>query len=181
MSTPRKTRSLKSPKPIHFSRSMLSPLGPLTLIASEVGLAAIDFRLSETQDQDPTLLEAEKQLSEYFAGKRRDFDLPLDLRRGTPFQQRAWLSLSRIPFGSYRSYKEQAALLGMSKGFRAVGAANGKNPLPIVLPCHRVIAAAGHLHGYSGGLSIKKTLLELEGVLCPDFRVSHPLSVQTPV
>lgn len=150
---------------------MPSPLGPLTLVASAEGLAAIDFASCSERAELPLLVEAERQLSAYFAGELQVFDLPLDISRGTAFQQRVWLSLASIPFGSCLSYKEQAASLGMDRGFRAVGAANGKNPLPIVLPCHRVIASDGALHGYSGGLGIKRQLLALEGFSIRNERV----------
>ena len=105
-----------------------------------------------------------RQLRAYFAGKLRRFDLPLDLQ-GTEFQLRVWRELEAIPFGETRSYSQIATAIGAPRAVRAVGAANGANPIPIVVPCHRVIGAAGNLVGYGGGLPLKKRLLELEGAL----------------
>lgn len=107
------------------------------------------------------LLESATQLEEYFAGTRRVFELPLDLR-GTPFQIRTWSALAEIPYGTTVSYGEQARRLDVPRAARAVGAANGSNPLPIVLPCHRVIGADGSLTGYGGGLDMKRWLLAHE-------------------
>ena len=104
----------------------------------------------------------------YFAGKLRAFDLPLDLG-GTPFQLRVWHELERIPYGETRSYLQIAAAIGAPKAVRAVGAANGANPIPIVVPCHRVIGSGGKLVGYGGGLPLKKRLLTLEGALAGEL------------
>jgi len=109
----------------------------------------------------PVLVETEKQLQEYFAGERKKFDLDLDLE-GTDFQKQVWLELLKIPFGSTISYQELALRNGSEKKARAVGSANGKNPIPIIVPCHRVISKSGKLGGYAGGLDIKKKLLDLE-------------------
>jgi methylated-DNA-[protein]-cysteine S-methyltransferase len=106
---------------------------------------------------------AEAQLSEYFAGERTDFDLPLELE-GTEFQREVWLTLAEIPYGKTISYAELASMVGRPSAFRAVGQANGSNPIPIVLPCHRVIASGGGIGGYGGGLEMKRRLLALEGV-----------------
>jgi len=146
-----------------------SPVGKLKLVASEVGLAAIlwikveeeIFPGSIEDGSHPLLLETEKQLKEYFAGKRTSFDLPL-AAEGTDFQKKVWKLLSRIPYGETRSYGEIAQQLGNPKAMRAVGAANGKNPLSIVVPCHRVIGANGKLTGFGGGLDNKDFLLKLE-------------------
>jgi O-6-methylguanine DNA methyltransferase len=108
--------------------------------------------------------EAERQLRAYFGGELRQFDLPLDLR-GTDFQLRVWRELESIPYGETRSYSQIAAAIGAPQAVRAVGAANGANPIPIVVPCHRVIGSGGKLVGYGGGLPLKKRLLELEGAL----------------
>ncbi len=108
------------------------------------------------------LSEAVGQLRDYFAGKRRTFDLPLDLR-GTPFQVQVWKALTDIPFGEARSYKDIAERIGSPKAVRAVGGANNRNPVPIVVPCHRVIGASGAMVGYGGGLHIKTFLLQHEG------------------
>ena len=107
------------------------------------------------------LAVAAAQLSEYFAGTRQEFDLPLDLD-GTAFQRRAWTALAKIPYGETRSYGEQARRLGVPRAARAIGAANGANPLPIVLPCHRLVGADGSLTGFGGGLETKRWLLEFE-------------------
>ncbi len=150
---------------------MKSPVGILTLIATEKGLAAILWEddkpnrvkvtAGETDKSHPVLLECEKQLNEYFAGKRKEFSVKLD-PVGTEFQKSVWRQLSKIPFGETRSYGELAKKLGNPKAGRAVGAANGKNPLSIVVPCHRVIGADGKLTGFAGGLENKEKLLKLE-------------------
>jgi methylated-DNA-[protein]-cysteine S-methyltransferase len=108
--------------------------------------------------------QAQAQLAEYFAGRRREFELPLD-PIGTDFQQRAWLALLEIPYGETRTYGEQARRLGLADGARAIGSANARNPLPIVIPCHRLVGSAGKLTGYAGGLDSKEQLLRLEGAL----------------
>ena len=107
------------------------------------------------------LAAAAAQLREYFAGSRRAFDLPLDLD-GTDFQRRAWTALAAIPYGETRSYREQARRLGVPRAARAIGAANGANPVPIVLPCHRLVGADGSLTGFGGGLDVKRWLLDFE-------------------
>ncbi len=141
-----------------------SPIGGLRLHAAAGLLTAIDFDASPqgTRREDPLLDEVERQLAEYFAGERRDFDLPL-ANDGTEFQQKVWNELRRIPFGETASYGEIAARLGYERVVsRAVGAANGANPIPIVVPCHRVIGSNGTLTGYAGGVERKRTLLALE-------------------
>ena len=107
---------------------------------------------------------AREQLAEYFAGRRREFELPLDLA-GTAFQRRAWLGLLEIPYGETRTYAEQARRLGLTRSARAVGSANARNPLPIVVPCHRLVGSTGKLTGYAGGLDRKELLLRLEGAI----------------
>jgi methylated-DNA-[protein]-cysteine S-methyltransferase len=109
----------------------------------------------------PILAAASKQLQEYFAGDRRDFTIPLDLE-GTDFQRAAWLALADVPYGETASYGEQAERIGRPRASRAVGAANGKNPVPIVLPCHRIVGADGSLTGFAGGLEMKERLLAHE-------------------
>lgn len=111
---------------------------------------------------DRILVQAAGELREYFAGRRTRFTVPLDLR-GTEFQLRVWNALVEIPYGETRSYKEVAAAIGAPKAVRAVGAANGRNPAPIFVPCHRVVAASGSLHGFSAGLDLKAKLLAIEG------------------
>ncbi len=149
---------------------MSSPVGKLTLVASSKGLVAIDVRNNAKQfvtakdaSAQAILLKTKKQLEQYFAGKRTSFDVALDLV-GTEFQVQAWRALCRIPFGNTISYGQQAANIKKPKAFRAVGSANGKNPIPIIVPCHRVVASDGSLGGYSLGLKMKKQLLALEGV-----------------
>ena len=150
---------------------MQSPVGELKLVASDQGVVAILWeddkpgrvRLNDLvrKDEHPILLETKKQLAEFLAGKREAFSLPLDMR-GTRFQKDVWEALLAIPFGKTRSYGQLAQQLGNPKATRAVGAANGRNPLSIVVPCHRVIGASGKLTGFAGGLEIKAHLLRLE-------------------
>jgi methylated-DNA-[protein]-cysteine S-methyltransferase len=146
-----------------------SPVGPLTLTASDRALSGVHFA-GDALALDPArrgatapLDAAARQLDEYFAGDRRDFALELDLGAGTPFQQAVWGELLRIPYGETVSYGEVARRLGRPERVRAVGAANGRNPIAIVVPCHRVIGADGSLTGYGGGLDRKRALLALEG------------------
>jgi methylated-DNA-[protein]-cysteine S-methyltransferase len=143
-----------------------TPVGLLTLVAGDAGLRGVlwphESPPPDAHRRDhPVLAEAEQQLQDYFAGTRRTFDLPLDLV-GTPFQRRAWLALATIPFATTISYGEQARRLGVPRAVRAIGAANGRNPLSIVLPCHRVVGANGALTGYGGGLDAKQQLLDHE-------------------
>lgn len=171
------------------STNVMSPVGPLFLAASEAGLMALEFdaRLpgQQTVRPNPRDLRTERerkeprfrfeescealqpyvqQLKEYFAGERREFSFPLDLR-GTDFQVACWRALLAIPYGETRTYGDIARAVGRPQGFRAVGMANNRNPVAIVVPCHRVIASDGTLCGYGGGLEIKRQLLELEGAL----------------
>ncbi|MDP5255164.1 MULTISPECIES: methylated-DNA--[protein]-cysteine S-methyltransferase [unclassified Vibrio] len=148
-----------------------SPLGRVTMQTSQQGLTGIWFTTHTTQPDElgtwaqehPLLQEAQRQLTEYFTGQRHQFDLPFDLH-GTDFQLAVWQGLQRIPYGQSWSYQQLATAIGRPKAVRAVGAANGKNPLSIVIPCHRVIGTTGKLTGYAGGLTRKKALLELEGI-----------------
>ena len=142
-----------------------SPIGPLTLIASEEGLVALEFgkkKRKEHIDDAKRLAPYRKQLDEYFAGKRQEFTIALDIR-GTDFQKRCWQQLLKIPYGQTRSYRQIAEAVGNRNAVRAVGLANGQNPIAIIVPCHRVIASDGTLCGYGGGLDIKEELLRLEG------------------
>jgi methylated-DNA-[protein]-cysteine S-methyltransferase len=141
-----------------------SPIGPLRLIASDDALLAIDFDAAADacDDRDhPLLARARRQLSEYFAGSRSVFDLPL-APEGSPWQRAVWTALGAIPFARTLSYAEIARALGRPTAARAVGAANGKNPIPIVIPCHRVIGADGSLTGYGGGIEKKRWLIAHE-------------------
>lgn len=151
-----------------YQAQLDSPIGLLTLVASDDGLRKVlwadqadDAGDATPDDAHPVLAAAATQLTEYFAGDRQDFDLPLDLV-GTDFQKDAWRALASVPYGETTSYGEQAERIGRKGAFRAVGAANGKNPVPIVLPCHRIVGANGALTGFAGGLSIKQQLLALE-------------------
>ena len=142
-----------------------SPIGPLTLHARDGALTAVwmedDDDLAERRDDTSPLDEARRQLEAYFAGDLRDFDLPL-APEGSEFQLRVWEELSAIPYGETISYGELARRVGDPGAARAVGLANGKNPLPVIVPCHRVIGADGSLTGFGGGLGRKRRLLELE-------------------
>lgn len=155
----------------YISKIMPSPVGRLTLIASDAGLSAV---LWETEKpgrvrrdvtceapRHPVLMEAGRQLGEYFAGRRTRFDLMLDFT-GTEFQKSVWKALLTIPYGETRSYAQIARAIGQPNAMRAVGAANGRNPISIIAPCHRVIGANGALTGFAGGLAAKEYLLALE-------------------
>jgi len=157
-----------------------TPIGALLAVADGDALARIDFAGSWSPSgidaawrRGARVLAAlEQQLREYFAGGRRDFDLPL-APRGTPFQREVWSALRGIAYGTTTSYAAIAARIGAPKAVRAVGAANGRNPIPIVIPCHRVIGANGSLTGFGGGLPLKRRLLELEQRALP-FALSPP-------
>ncbi|OTG79804.1 methylated-DNA--[protein]-cysteine S-methyltransferase [Acinetobacter sp. ANC 4648] len=150
---------------------MASPVGLLKLVANDQALVAVLWenenpkrvRLAELVEdkKHPILLETQKQLSEYFTGQRTQFDLPLKFQ-GTEFQKKIWQALLTIPFGETRSYKQIAEQIGNVKAVRAVGAANGKNPISIIAPCHRVVGVNGKLVGFAGGLENKEILLKLE-------------------
>lgn len=148
-----------------------SPFGPLCLVGTEHGLTRVDFQRGERpvwldttwQENARALAPARRQLQEYFAHRRRVFTLPL-APSGTPFQQRVWQTLQHIPFGTTWTYQQVAQSLGLPQAARAVGHANGRNPLAIVIPCHRLIGRDGRLRGYAGGLTLKQQLLQHEGV-----------------
>jgi len=158
--------------------AMETPIGVLHIVATPKGVAQLDFvstRRGRAKAAKTTSTHAAKQarahiakairqIREYFSGRRTDFDLPLDLH-GTPNQQMVWQGLLEIPFGKTLSYGELAGRIGSPRAARAVGTACGSNPVPVIVPCHRVIGSSGGLHGYGGGLWRKKLLLELEGVL----------------
>jgi methylated-DNA-[protein]-cysteine S-methyltransferase len=150
-----------------------TPVGALLVAADEAGLRRIHFqsgrerpRPDPSWERDPAPFRTlARQLAEYFARERRTFDLPL-APEGTPFQLETWRALVAIPYGTTISYEELARRVGRPRAVRAVGAANGRNPLPIVVPCHRVIGKDGSLTGFGGGIEAKRTLLELEGAAC---------------
>lgn len=155
-----------------YRSCMPSPVGELTLVASDAGLVAVLWEnddpgrvpvrdLADGADH-PVLERTQAQLGDYFAGRRTAFDLPLDFR-GTDFQKSVWHALLTIPFGETRSYRQIAEAVGRPTASRAVGAANGRNPISIIAPCHRVVGANGTLTGFAGGLEAKAFLLKLEG------------------
>jgi methylated-DNA-[protein]-cysteine S-methyltransferase len=167
---------------MHY-RILESPIGPLTLVGE--GECLLEILLPRGGKAEPPpqgavrdtseLDEAARQLGEYFAGQRREFELPLDPRGGTEFQRRVWRALADIPYGETVSYGELAERLGCPGAARAVGAANGRNPLSIVLPCHRVIGSNGTLVGFGGGLPAKRFLLALEGAPAVKGSAQSPL------
>ena len=148
-----------------------SLIGMLRIIANENGITGIQFafddkeRFNTVETKTPLLKEAVRQLTDYFMGVRKEFSLPLNLQ-GTDFQLRTWSALRDIPYGETRTYKQIAEAIECPKGCRAVGLANNRNPIPIIIPCHRVIGANGDLTGYAGGLEIKKRLLAIESINC---------------
>jgi len=151
-------------------RTVTTPVGVVLVVVSDIGVARIDFvdhnrevkpASSNASEAHPILAEALLQLTEYFEGTRTTFSLPLDID-GTEFQQLAWSALARIPYGHTMTYGEQAASIGRPRAVRAIGTANSKNPIAILLPCHRVIGADGSLTGYAGGLDKKIWLLDHE-------------------
>ena len=142
--------------------SIETPVGTLWLESDHAGLSAVTFDgPTGARSDEPLLREAEAQLLAYFAGERTGFDLPLS-PRGTDFQRRVWSAVGDVPTGATTTYSAVAAAVGRPSACRAVGAANGRNPLPIVVPCHRVVGTAGALTGYGGGLERKRALLDLE-------------------
>jgi len=167
---------------LYYSR-MKSPVGPLLIGASETALVALEFdrglpkkiagQAVAWEESEVRTRIVRRQLEEYFSGERRNFDLALDLR-GTDFQKGCWNELLRIPYGETRSYAQIAQAVGSPRSFRAVGQANHYNPIAIIVPCHRVLAAGCYLGGYGGGLPVKAWLLRLEGAA---FRESKSQSV----
>ncbi len=166
-----------SPDPASVSHLIWdSPVGPLGLVAWNGKLSGIFLKADRKRFEHQVELtygtagreskgpfqDVIRQLTEYFGGKRLVFKLPLDLEQGTPFQRKVWRALLDIPYGRTVTYKEIAESIGQPSASRAVGGANGCNPIPIVIPCHRVVASGNKLGGYSGGLDVKKRLLELE-------------------
>jgi methylated-DNA-[protein]-cysteine S-methyltransferase len=160
-----------SPSLTHYRATLNSPVGVLSLVATDSALIALVWRMhghsrvpfeqAAEDAEHPVLSETTRQLHEYFAGTRRSFELPLEFR-GTDFQRRVWAALLEIPYGETRTYGQIAAQLGNPAAVRAVGAANGRNPIAIIAPCHRVIGMSGDLTGFGGGLDAKAFLLALE-------------------
>ena len=165
------TSARRSTGKAYVSKTIRSQVGVLTLIGSNDGLAAILWENDRAgrvrrevvaeDPEHPVLCETERQLAEYFAGRRKTFDLKLDFA-GTAFQKKVWRALLTIPFGETRTYAQIARQIGHPTAVRAVGAANGRNPISIVTPCHRVIGSNGALTGFAGGLDVKAQLLGLE-------------------
>ncbi len=172
---------------------MLSPIGPLRVLVGPRGVMRIDLPnappcdldavrrelarrgmgdlpLVAPGDADPRMKIVKEQLREYFAGKRRKFDLPLDAR-GAEYDRKVWRCVGAIPFGKTRTYGDVAKAVGVPRGFRAAGSANGRNPIPIVIPCHRVVGTGGRLTGYGGGVELKAWLLRHEGVAVDGERI----------
>ena len=143
-----------------------SPIGPLRLLSNGHALVRVEFAGRHADDgrgaRDPVLHRAVSELREYFEGRRQAFDVPV-ATAGTAFQQQVWNALRGIPYGELRSYRDVAVAIGRPAAVRAVGAANGRNPVPIIVPCHRVIGSNGTLTGFGGGLETKRRLLALEG------------------
>lgn len=146
-----------------FGSVFHSSFGPISLQCTEEQVIALHFGDRDFHDRTPLLREAEAQVRAYFSGKLRNFQLPL-FYQGTLFQHRVWAALQQIPFGKTISYRDLAEIIDAPRAARAVGSANGKNSLPILIPCHRVIAHDGALGGYSRGIGIKAALLSLEGL-----------------
>ena len=148
---------------MEFSQSFQSPLGTIQIYCSEKGITRLIRSQDKIKDSSHKYLgQAQMQLREYFEGNRMEFDLPLDLENGTTFQQEVWSKLKDIRYGKVISYSDLAIACGDIKKVRAVGKANGSNPIPIIIPCHRVIGKDAKLVGYSQGLDMKKFLLQLE-------------------
>lgn len=162
-------KRLKTIHPRNY-QYLSSPLGKLRLVSDGEHIVSIEFdgryylEPFDVKASDAALTSCAAQLEEFFIGKRTVFDLPL-APRGTPFQHYVWAELKKIPFGALRSYRDIAQAIKKPSAARAVGAANGRNPIPIVVPCHRVIGSDGSLTGFAGGLEAKKILLRLEGSL----------------
>lgn len=157
--------------PTEYVYALNSPIGVLQLVSNGTALLRVEFEnqhsTSDSATGDPILTRAAAQLNEYFAGTRRAFDLPL-AAQGTDFQRRVWGQLQCIPYGEVCSYADIAQAIDKPTAMRAVGAANGRNPLPVIVPCHRVIGSSGKLTGFAGGLPAKRTLLSLEGIQVED-------------
>ncbi|WP_228439885.1 methylated-DNA--[protein]-cysteine S-methyltransferase [Chryseobacterium phocaeense] len=162
--------NMKNQNPLQY-KDVSSPVGLIRVIASDKGLAAIIWEGEDCkrtklsvpvrEDNHPILLKTEDQLNEYFENKRKVFDIPFDLK-GTEFQIKVWEALLKIPYGVTKTYGELAVILGDIKAVRAVGGALNKNPVSIIIPCHRVVGASGKLVGFAGGLENKSVLLDLE-------------------
>lgn len=150
-----------------ISTTHKTPIGTLTLVSDGKAITYLEFENNKypapkyPRGNDAVLEQAKKELDAYFAGRLKEFKVPVR-PQGTAFQEAAWMALTKIPYGATRSYGEQARAIGKPKAVRAIGAANGRNPIPIIIPCHRVIGTDGSLTGFGGGVPTKQFLLELE-------------------
>jgi methylated-DNA-[protein]-cysteine S-methyltransferase len=154
--------------------TVITPIGELLLLADDharmltgIRFDPTDVPPGSTPDDTGVLAEAARQLTEYTNNERTRFELPLETRSGAPFHRRVWELVAEIPFGATTTYGELARRIGAPNAARAVGSANGRNPFPVVIPCHRVVGSSGALTGYAGGLELKRRLLEHEGILVP--------------
>lgn len=140
-----------------------TPIGTIWILEKDNAITNVSLKRPENFKEEETALtrDAALQLNEYFTGKRKDFELPLNAS-GTDFQKKAWEALTKIPYGETRTYKQQAEMLGNHKACRAVGMGNNRNPIMVIVPCHRVVGTNGSLTGYAGGLDVKRFLLDLE-------------------
>ena len=153
---------MKGMKRMPLERIIDSPIGRICICADATGICALRFHAQGEKNDSSELLDmAQRELEEYFAGRRRAFSVPLSIH-GTPFQMQVWQELTRIPYGKTATYGQIAGNIGKPRACRAVGMANHCNPLPVFVPCHRVVGANGKLTGYAGGLEIKQILLEIE-------------------
>ncbi|QLY26370.1 methylated-DNA--[protein]-cysteine S-methyltransferase [Bdellovibrio sp. KM01] len=156
-----------------IQKKLETKIGPMFLVVSENGLRGLLWKKQNvpmvpgTAKMEALLLRVEQEIIEYLSGSRKTFSIPLDVE-GTEFQKRVWNELAKIPYGQTKSYKQIATALKDANACRAVGTANGRNPVSIIVPCHRVIAASGKLAGYAGGIEVKKALLEIEGLSLRD-------------
>lgn len=150
---------------MRYSQRISSPLGPIEIVCDEEHLLAINFTSKKTRAvPSPLTKRTASQLKEYFSGTRKKFTVPISFDKlgGTTFQKKVWRAMIRIPFGRTITYKDEAKMVGRPKAYRAVGSANGRNPIPVIIPCHRVVACGGKLGGYSSGVRRKKMLLAME-------------------
>jgi methylated-DNA-[protein]-cysteine S-methyltransferase len=153
-----------------FSTTFHSPAGPLTLEGDDDRLTRLGFGEAQTPQGDArAVAQAAIQLEQYFAGERTEFELDIDLTSGTPFERRVWEAVSAIPYGETATYAEIARRIGSPQSCRAVGRANGRNPIALIVPCHRVVGSNGSLTGYAGGIDMKRSLLELERRAAPSY------------
>lgn len=163
---------IKNRNVIHYFKTIVSPIGPITITATDSYLTSLMWGATvkksltsvELKKSNAIITKTERQLKEYFSNNRKTFDIPLSTT-GTDFQKQVWEELTKIPYGETISYGEQARRMSKPNATRAVGAANGKNPIGIIIPCHRVIGSNGTLTGFAGGIEVKRRLLAIEGII----------------